>query len=161
MPLSGLCALVLDSGRNDGITAACCEGLSKMGAKLAFTFVGNDDDDGVTMAGHLIEKLSQAGGTVVAVGGVPYRRRSYSAQPDGVLFIEELIDQALHDLGHSHIDILSKFKFFAHQLPRVNNSYLLSRTSIIPFSRSSSRTLYTTFTIKFITIIVCAHRITG
>lgn len=100
---------MLDNGRNDGVTAACCEGLSKMGAKIALSFTGNDDDDGATMADQLIEKLCQAGGQIVAVAGIPYRSKSCSAQPNGVRFIEELIDQALHDLGHTQIDIMGKF----------------------------------------------------
>lgn len=144
MPLSGLCALVLDNGRNDGITAACCEGLSKMGAKLALTFVGNDDDEGATMAGQLIEKICQAGGQIVAVRGAPYRRRSCSVQPNGVRFIEELIDQALHDLGHNQIDIMGKSDFFAHhEFPPLNAFYLLMHVSGLPISHSVFWTLST------------------
>lgn len=125
-PLSGLCALVLDNGRNDGITAACCEGLSKMGAKLALSFTGNDYDDGATMSDQLIEKLRQAGAKVVAVGGIPYRSKSCSAQPDGVRFIEELIDQALHDLGHIQIDIVGKSQCCAqHDFVSIKISFFL------------------------------------
>ncbi|KAJ4419371.1 hypothetical protein N0V82_004953 [Gnomoniopsis sp. IMI 355080] len=107
-PLSGLCALVLDNGRDDGVTAACCKGLSKMGAALVLSFIGNEYEDGATKAGKLVETLRQAGGKVAAVGGIPYRMKSRSHQPPGVRFVEELIDQALHDLGHSRIDIVGR-----------------------------------------------------
>lgn len=125
-PLSGLCALVLDNGRNDGITTACCEGLSKMGAKIALSFTGNDDDDGASMTEQLIEKLCQAGGKVVAVAGIPHRSKSCSAQPNGVRFIEELVDQALHDLGRIQIDIMGKSQYFAqHEYLSLNIPFFL------------------------------------
>lgn len=125
-PLAGLCALVLDNGRNDGITAACCEGLSRMGAKLALSFTGNDHDDGAKMAYQLVEKLCQTGRKVVAVRGIPYRSESCSAQPSGVRFIEGLIHQALHDLGHNQIDIMGRSHHFdQHEFPSINIAFFL------------------------------------
>ncbi|KAJ4390162.1 hypothetical protein N0V93_007636 [Gnomoniopsis smithogilvyi] len=122
LPLSGRCALVLDSGRDDGITAACCEGLSNMGATVALTFVGDTYDDGATRANRLVETLSQAGGKVVAVGGIPYRMKTRSEQPAGVRFVEELIDQVLRDLGHKQFDIVVNNVGWAYSLGATQRS---------------------------------------
>lgn len=103
---------MLDSGRDDGVTEACCEGLSRMGAKVAVTFVGNELEARAAMAGQLVEKICQTGGMVAAVGGIPHRMKSRSEQPADVRFVEELVDRALHDLGENHFDIIGKFHSF-------------------------------------------------
>lgn len=133
LPLSARCAIVLDSGRDDGVTEACCERLSRMGAKVAVTFVGDEAEDGAMMICDLVERLCQAGGWAVAIRGIPYRTMSYSEQPPGVRFVEELINQALHDLGRNQFDIVGKSQSFAYDFSLACNSPKISLTCITSF----------------------------
>lgn len=87
-------ALVLDSGRTDGVTEEVCLSLTRLEARIALTYVG--DGDNRANADRVVEKVRQAGGTAMALEGVPYRSVTYTDKEGEVdSYMGDLIAQAL------------------------------------------------------------------
>lgn len=97
--LNSTIALVLDSGRRDGITEACCLELARLGARVLLTSTTNTDDsnNGAPKVFDIIE-------------GLPYRSETYSgnSSDDEVVLVGSLVRKALEDYGVENFDIIGK-----------------------------------------------------
>lgn len=106
-PLCDKAALVLDTGRDDGVTEACCLELARLGARIALSFEGADC--GCEAAFQIVQNVKEAGGEIVAIEGIPYRYEIYS---DGATsdsgFIDNIAHHALAVLEVGVFDLIGK-----------------------------------------------------
>lgn len=93
-PLRNKAALVLETGRDDGITQECCLKLAHLGAKVALAF--DPADNGFEAASRVVQNVQSKGGTIVSVEGIPYRHAIYSDGADAHAgFVGHLVKRAL------------------------------------------------------------------
>lgn len=101
--LEGSLALVLDSGRRDGVTEACCRELSRQGCRIALVY---DAPDGYEAAFSVKRGITEAGGKCEIVGGCPFRYEAYSNGDDAVRYIGKTIRRALLVLEAERFNII-------------------------------------------------------
>ncbi|KAF3767227.1 hypothetical protein M406DRAFT_69389 [Cryphonectria parasitica EP155] len=104
--LAGKVALILDSGRGDGVTEATCLELARLGAKVGVTYVPSVQ--GCEMALRVVQEIRRNGGKAQKVPGIPFRSKNYS-YPDGgddTNYIHELLGLLVDSLQVSQIDII-------------------------------------------------------
>lgn len=103
--LNGAVALVLDSGRRDGVTEACCLELAQQGCHVALVFDGSSVS--FEAAYGVARKIKKAKGKCEIVPGCPYRYEAYSNGGEGAIgYLEKTVQRALTVLGASGFDII-------------------------------------------------------
>lgn len=123
-PLHNNSVLVLDSGRDDGVTEACCMELVRLGAQIALAYVV--DDHGFEAACRLVRNVKAAGGRIVAVEGIPYRHETYSnVTADGVGYIGHLVQRALAMLDIEAFEVIGKCTVSGLRRGLVNTPHLV------------------------------------
>lgn len=106
-PLSGKVAVVLDSGRDDGVTEACSLELARLGASVAVTYVPDHAGACEEMVLKLIRDIRAAGGVATMVQGLPFRSEKYScAELETDIYIGELMDLVLNEFGAKKVDCI-------------------------------------------------------
>lgn len=109
LPLLDLAALVLDSGRRDGATEACCLELARHGARVAIACDANDGSSFDTMSHSISEKLQDATGAVIPVFGIPYRSEMYTDyKSGGPRYIGRIVEDALDWLDAEEFQVIGK-----------------------------------------------------
>lgn len=88
--------LIIDSGREDGLTTEICCSLCELGATVALAVEPNVR--GRRIANSVHAKCRKGLGLVCVIRGLPYRSKSHALQPDDVFFPEDIIDEALRVL---------------------------------------------------------------
>lgn len=122
VPLDGKVALVLDSGRSDGVTQEVCLELARLGAKVALAYDGGGESG--SRARQVIEKVVLAGGQAIGVCGLPYRSVAYTdKQGDHDYYIGDMVTQALKSFGAGKFHVIGMY---------------LLHTTLTPASRQSS-----------------------
>lgn len=105
MPLVGMVALVLDSGRHDGVTEEVCLELARLGANIALTYVNEGENR--AKASELIEMILLAGGQAIALDGVPYRSETYTDKAgDEDNYIGDLVFRALKAFDSKQLHVI-------------------------------------------------------
>lgn len=109
LPLLELTALVLDSGRGDGVTEACCLELARHGARVAVACVGNDSKSCDAMARSVCESIQDTTGAVIPVSGIPYRSGMYTDYDSGgARYIRQIIEDALDWCNADEFQVIGK-----------------------------------------------------
>lgn len=114
IPLRGQVALVLHSGRRDGVTEACCLELAQLGATVAFTYTQGEVRS-KEMANNILGKIMEAKGaaaiaTAIDIPAVPYRYEIYTERPhEDVKFIDGAVKYVLGYFQINKFDIIGMF----------------------------------------------------
>ena len=107
-PLWGKVALVLDTGRYDGVTTKICQEMARFGAKVALTYV--DEGDNAANANEVAENIRLHGGRAIALAGMPHRSEKYSDKVNEEdIYIRELIIQTLRAFKAKQLHIIGMY----------------------------------------------------
>lgn len=110
--LRGSVALVLDSGRRDGVTEACCLELARQGCHIALVYDGSSVSH--EAAYGVAQKIRRAKGDCEIVTGCPYRYEAYSNGGEGAIgYMAKTVQRALLVLGASRFDIIGNISLLA------------------------------------------------
>lgn len=113
-PLTGRVALVLDSGRLDGVTEEVCVKLTFLGAKVALTYV--DEGENLAKANELVGKMRGAGGQAVALEGKPYRSEVYTdKEGEQEKYVKDLVFQTLRTFHSKQLHIIGTYLLTSSQ----------------------------------------------
>lgn len=108
VPLAAKVALILDSGRSDGVTEEVCLELARLGASIALTYVGEGEN--CSKANQLVENVRLAGGQAIALHGLPYRSANYTdKEGDGDSYIGDLVSQALKAFDAKQLHVIGMY----------------------------------------------------
>lgn len=108
--LANCVALILHSGRHDGVTQACCWELARLGSKVAVLFSYTDSTT-ATGIKEVISLVERSGGKAVAIAGLPFWTVANVPGKSKLLFHGKAIQRALEALNSHSFDIIGMFCF--------------------------------------------------